>query len=291
MPSRRLRIATCRPLPEPDVDEDLLLDALHVKGIEARMAAWNDPAEDWSEATPTVIRSTWDYLHDLPGFLAWATAAAAAAPLWNPLEVIRWNAHKRYLVELATAGLPVVPTALVERGTSYSFLDARAKGAFGEGPVVVKPAVSAGSFSTRRFEADDAPGTQRFIDELAAERDVLVQPYVASVDHYGERSVVVIDGVITHAIRKSPRFSGEHEIVSEAVPVDAAEAEMAHRVLQFCSKRTSSTGGLLYARVDLARDGQGRPMLMELEVIEPSLFLQQSPGALEALVAAIAKRV
>src|SRR6185436_11765353 len=116
----RLRIATCRPLPEPDPDEELLLSALRARGIDARMAAWNDPRETWREPVTTVIRSTWDYVHDLERFLAWAQAAASVAPLWNPLEVVHWNSHKSYLEELEQAGHAVVPTLFVERRSRAS---------------------------------------------------------------------------------------------------------------------------------------------------------------------------
>src|SRR5437870_558952 len=104
MDPRNLRIATCRPLTEPDHDEDLLLDALRSRGVTARMAAWKDAHENWDEPVPTVIRSTWDYIHDLEGFLAWAERAARAAKLWNPLAIVRWNAHKSYLADLEQRG-------------------------------------------------------------------------------------------------------------------------------------------------------------------------------------------
>src|SRR4051794_17995625 len=104
-----VRIATCKQLPEPDVDEDLLLDALRARGLRPRMAAWDDPDESWDEPIPTVIRSTWNYIHDLAAFHAWIARAARAAPLWNPVDVVQWNAHKSYLVELADRACPVVP--------------------------------------------------------------------------------------------------------------------------------------------------------------------------------------
>src|SRR5438445_11993213 len=113
----RVRIATCRTLPEPDLDENLLLDALTARGVAARMAAWDEPGEAWDEPIPTVIRSTWNYIHELGEFLDWADHVGHRAPLWNPVDVIRWNAHKSYLVELADRHCAVVPTAFFPRGT------------------------------------------------------------------------------------------------------------------------------------------------------------------------------
>jgi hypothetical protein len=278
-----LRIATCRQLPEPDPDEELLLTALRARGIDARMAAWNDPTEDWAAPVPTVIRSTWDYFHEVPRFVSWAETAGAAAPMWNGPGIVRWNVHKGYLNELRRRGHAVVPTELVPRGWQGSL--ARLCAMRGWRDIVVKPAASAASFGTARF-AD--PGTEAAARHFAARvhaGDTLVQPYVPSVEAYGERSIVWVDGALTHAVRKTPRFGGEDEQVSMALPIAADERHAAEAVL------APWTGELLYARVDLARDVDGTLMVMELELIEPSLFLAQHPPALERLVAGLARRL
>ncbi|MBK7643339.1 MAG: hypothetical protein IPJ19_09840 [Planctomycetes bacterium] len=278
-----LRIATCKPLPETDLDEDLLLAALAARGIQARMAAWNDPAQDWDARVPTVIRSTWDYIHDLPRFLAWAERAEHSAPLWNPLAVVRANVHKRYLVELDARGVPTVPTALVERARACSIAAlARERG---WQRLMLKPAVGAGSFGARRFEAHEHESAQSHLDALLAQGDALVQPYLESVEGHGERALVWIDGEFTHAVRKSPRFADGFESVSEALPIESDERELAEAVL------ADAPTGLLYARVDVARGPDGRPRLMELELVEPSLFLRQHPPACARLVAALARRL
>lgn len=279
----QLRIATCRPLPEPDVDEDLLLAALRTRGVEARMVAWNDPDADWDEAIPTVIRSTWDYIHDLPRFLAWAERTERAAPLWNSARIVSWNAHKSYLGELARAGHAVVPTEFVARGSKtnlLSILDTR-----GWNDVVVKPAVSAGSFGTVRVARTELERGETHLAHLLATRDVLVQRYVASVDDYGERALVWIEGEFTHAVRKTPRFTGEAENVSAALPIARDELALGDAVLAPHARE------LLYARVDIARDERGAPMVMELELIEPSLFLRQSTAALERFADVIRARL
>src|SRR6187455_2987496 len=141
-----LRIATCSPLPEPDADEELLLAGLRARGIAARMAAWNDPDERWDDRVPTVIRSTWDYIHDLDAFVAWLGRAERAGPVWNPARVVRGNLHKRYLPELAARGVPIVPTVVLERGARTTLADVERERGWTD--VVVKPAVGAGSFAT-----------------------------------------------------------------------------------------------------------------------------------------------
>lgn len=278
-----LRIATCRVLPEPDEDQAALLSALAGRGVAARMAAWDDPGERWDDPIPTVVRSTWNYIHDLDGFLAWARRAAAAAPLWNPLEIISRNTHKSYLADLERRGHAVVPTLYFRRGARAEL--GCAAGERGFERIVIKPTVGASSFATRRFDSPDDPAAQAFLDEQLASREMMVQPYVRSVEDYGERAVVFIDGALTHAVRKTPRFSGEHEAVSPAQPVAPDERALAEAVL------APVAGELLYGRVDLARDDAGRPMVMELELVEPSLFLVRHPPALERLADALARRL
>ncbi|MBM4212844.1 MAG: hypothetical protein FJ179_03900 [Gammaproteobacteria bacterium] len=279
-----LRIATCRPLPEPDGDEDLLLKALQSAGINAQMVAWHDPAE-WQRPAATVIRSTWDYIYDLEAFTRWATAVAVTSAMWNPLKVILGNLHKRYLIELAAHGVPVTPTLLLERGES---VDIHAQCAVrGWRDVVIKPAVGAGSFETHRIAATSADA-DAVCRRLLAERDVLVQPYLDSVEHHGERALVWIDGEFTHAVRKSPRFAGGVESVSEALPIAPAERAVGEAALAAVGALGQD---LLYARVDVAPDAAGQPVVMELELVEPSLFLLQHPTAMRRLVAGIARRL
>jgi glutathione synthase/RimK-type ligase-like ATP-grasp enzyme len=279
-----LRIATCRPLPEPDVDEDVLLQALRARGIDARMSAWNDPGERWDEPVPTVIRSTWDYIHDLHAFRAWLDRAERAAPLWNPGSVVRDNLHKRYLLNLERHGVPIVPTALIEHTARTKLAQVLALKGWSD--IVVKPAVGAGSFGTQRFRAHElAAGEAHFEQLLEEHRDVLVQPYEVSVEQHGERALVWIDGDFTHAVRKTPRFGDDPERVSEALAIEPDERELGERAL------ASHAAKLLYARVDVARGPDGLPRVMELELVEPSLFLRQSPEALERLAEGLARRL
>lgn len=275
-------LATCDPLPEPDPDARPLERALTAAGLSWRWAAWHDAVEDW-RAGATLIRSTWNYLHDPPGFLAWAEAAHAAGRLFNTPRVVRWNLHKRYLETLSAAGVATVPTVLCPRGAPA---DPRAIAeARGWGRIVVKPAVSAGSYATHAFDSDAVDDT--LCARLIAERDMLVQPFVASVSTVGERSLVWIDGAFTHAVRKHPRFAADAERVDGPVPIEPAELRLAQRALDAAARQ----GALLYARVDLVRDADGAPMVAELELVEPSLFFDRGPGSVERLVAALARRL
>jgi glutathione synthase/RimK-type ligase-like ATP-grasp enzyme len=273
----KLRIATCRELPEPDPDQAPLAEALAAAGFDARLVAWDDPDADWDAPIPTLLRSTWNYSLHLDAFLAWMDRAAAAAPLLNPPAVCRDNVRKRYLLALAARGVPVVPTTLVERGATLdlSTIDAPR--------LVIKPEVGAGSLDAAAFAAGD-PAAAAHLARLAARGAALVQPYLTSVEGYGERSLIWIDGALSHAIRKTPRFAGQSERVDGPFEIADDERAVALAALE-------PYGDLLYGRVDLARDAAGQPRVMELELVEPSLFLERGPGSAARLVAGLARRL
>ena len=285
MTSRRgldVSLVSCRELPEPDLDAGPLSWALERAGLVARVMAWDDPHEDWSQARLTVLRSTWNYPLDRDGFLRWAGSVAASSELWNPLAVLRWNSHKRYLLDLEAAGVAIAPTVLVPRGSRRTLAAIRQDTGWTD--VVIKPAVSAASFRTMRATPGLAAPGEQHLAALAAGGDVLVQRYLPSVEDYGERALIWIDGRLTHAVRKSPRFEGQDEAVSaEAVTISAAESALAHAALAVVREP------LLYARIDVAPGPAGEPVVMELELVEPSLFFPQCPEALERFVAAIGR--
>jgi glutathione synthase/RimK-type ligase-like ATP-grasp enzyme len=280
-------LATCHPLPERDPDWDPLSAALDAARLQYAWHAWDDHAAPWREAPLVVVRSTWDYIHRLDAFLSWADALGAR--LVNPAPMLRWNAHKGYLVELAGEGLPVVPTELVRVGEPTTLEEVLVETGWRD--VVVKPAVSAGSFRTRRVRADTLEAEDAsFFAALSLERDVLVQPYLKSVEGYGERSLVTVDGAVTHAIRKTARFDGQTESVSDTPqPIAPEERAFAERTLAAVRKRFGELP--FYARVDTARDEDGSVRLMELELIEPSLFFEQGPEALDLFVEGLRRRL
>ena len=285
---RSVALVTCRVLPEPDPDQEPLLGALREAGLAVEMLAWDDPEARRPGAFDLcVLRSCWNYFRAPAAFLAWCAEAEATSRLLNPLPVVRWNLHKRYLLELEAAGVPVVPTVLLERGAAADLPGQTADRGWDD--VVVKPAVSAASFLTRRFRPGESAAGREFLAALLAERDALVQPYLPSAEGSGERSLVWIDGELGHAVRKSPRLAGEDERVSEAVPIAPAEREVAERAMAVGRARVGLP--LLYGRVDLLADEAGALRVSELELIEPSLFLVQSPPALERLVRAIVREV
>lgn len=279
---KRVGIVTCRPLPEPDPDEDLLLQALDRAGMAPALLAWNESGGAAGDFDLCVLRSCWDYYLAPDRFLGWIEAAAAATTLLNPLRVLRWNLHKGYIRELEAAGVPVVPTAWIQRGDSPDLAGLMEERGWDD--VVVKPAVGAGSYQTRRFD----PALARregdaFAASLVGRGDAMVQPFMSSVTTTGERALVWIDGEFTHQVVKQPRYHGQDEQVSTASRPAARDLAVAEQAL------AGVRDDLLYARVDIIEDDDGAPLVSELELLEPSLFLLQHPPALDRFVAAIAR--
>ena len=280
-------LASCLSLPEPDHDETPLRAALGEAGLSCAVLAWDDPAADWSAARLTVLHTTWNYHRHPQAFLAWVEATARVSDLWNRPAAVQWNFHKGYLLDLGLHGISVAPTELVPQGSDRRLVDVMA--ARGWDAVVVKPAISASSYRTKRLGEDSLAEGESHLRALLTAGDALVQRYLPSVESYGERVLVWIDGELTHAVRKSPRFEGDKESSSAALPIAPAEAELATAVL---ARVTAAVGEPpMYARIDVAPGPEGEPVLMELELIEPSLYFPQSPEALARFVTAISARL
>jgi glutathione synthase/RimK-type ligase-like ATP-grasp enzyme len=279
----RVAIATCEGLPEGDVDLPALTSALAALDVAAEAVVWSDPAADWAAYDLVVVRSTWDYTTRLEEFLDWAGRVPRLA---NPAPVLRWNTDKRYLAELGDAGVPVVPT-LWDPGDLPA----------GEGweHFVIKPAVSAGAKDTARWGPGQEAAAAEHLRALAAQgRTVMVQPYLSAIDTAGETALIFIGGAFSHAARKAPiltvtghqeviGYSDSRERITPARPT-TAELAVAELALGVAGR------DLLYARVDVIPGPDGEPVLLELELTEPALFLRHSEGAADRLAAAIARQ-
>jgi O-ureido-D-serine cyclo-ligase len=277
----RVALATCLEMPRPDADLPILVAAFDRRGVRAEVVAWEDERVAWSAFDAVLVRSTWNYVGRYRAFHAWIDRVAAATRLLNPRAALLWNLHKRYLAELAADGIAVVPTEVVLHGVEpdWEALFAR----FGD--LVVKPAVSAGSFATIRVRRGDV-AMARAHRAAHLERDLLVQPLLASVLAGGETNLVHFGGRLSHAIHKGARWDGDAEQSRGLVEPAADERALAQRVLAHVD--ALGFGALAYARVDVARcDASGGPLLMELEIVEPSLFLDRAPDRAAMLVDAV----
>jgi glutathione synthase/RimK-type ligase-like ATP-grasp enzyme len=266
------------------VDPDLPIawGALREAGFVVDLVRWDDDDVDWASYDLAVVRSCWDYAWRLDEFLAWAESVPR---LRNPVEVLRWNTDKTYLRELERAGLPVVPTVWNPTGAA-ELPDA--------GEWVVKPSVSAGSRDTARWAAPDDVLTHT-AELVTAGRTAMVQPYLASVDDVGETAMLFIGGAFSHAVRKGPLLARGEGVrqdrdsrgdLSPAIAT-AAQRDVAQAVFDAIPGLIGVDAPPLYARIDLIQDARARPVLLELELSEPSLFLPQAPRAAATLVRAV----
>ena len=287
-------LATCAALPVGDSDDAALVAAFQAWDMDVQWITWNDtdPRELPGLVDAVLIRSTWDYTENPDAFCAWLDAISATKlPVVNPAALVRWNSDKRYLADLAAAGVPTVPTTVVDsRDQDWSVPE-------GFDEFVVKPSVGAGSKGAQRFSAQDVDAARTHAEQLlAAGRTVLIQPYLPSVDAGSETALIHFDGVFSHAITKGPMLGrdGKAEMVdglyvAEVIdPRTATDAQLdvAQQVLAAVPHP-----GALYARVDLIDDPDGSPVLLELEMIEPSLFFAFDPPAADRLVAAVRARL
>jgi hypothetical protein len=280
-------LVTCRDLPDLDPDEQLVLGPLAEAGVTAIPAVWDDPAVDWTKFDLVVIRSAWDYAGRRDAFVAWARSVDR---LTNPADVIAWNTDKRYLRELGMAGVPVVDTVWIETGNPIRLPST--------GEVVLKPSVGAGSLDTGRYDlgrADHHRLAIAHVERLVGlGQTVMVQPYLESVDRYGERSLLFIAGAYSHSITKAAMLTGPAEATdglyrAETITPRTATSDEVALAVQTLVAVPGGTDRLLYARVDLVDDSDGAARVLEVELTEPSLFLGWAPGSAQRLAAAIAR--
>lgn len=299
MSAPRVALATSADFPNLDADDAPLIPALAARGIDAVPAVWDDDGVDWAAFDLVVVRNTWNYAARRDEYIAWASRVPRLA---NPAEVLTWNTDKSYLRELEAAGLPVVPTIWLDPARNLTSRAVHTRFP-ASGEFVIKPTISAGGRDTGRYQSNYADQRGLAIvharDLLRAGRHVMVQQYLGQVDTIGETALVYINGTFSHAVRKAALLEGPYRVdglhKEEMTARDATDAEraLADRVIAAIPELVpgASGGPLLYARVDLLRDTAGSPVLLELELAEPSLFLGLADGAVELFADAIAARV
>ena len=284
----RIALVTCREVAESGYDRDLpvLADAVERAGAEAAVVCWDDPDVDWEGFDLAVIRSTWDYSWRAAEFVAWAERCGALTALANPVDVVRWNTDKRYLGDLAAAGVPVVDTRYLAPGDPADLPADR--------EYVVKPTSGAGARNAARYTPEDHERAVRHLEWMHAEGlTAMVQPYMGSIDTAGERALLFYGGRFLHAIRKGAVLEPGTAHDADKVPhpnltpwePTAAELAVAERALA----AVPDAPELLYARVDLVDGDDGAPRVMELELVEPNLFLFLHEASVPVVAEAIVK--
>jgi len=276
-------------LPESDPDDRLALELLDTYGYSTQTAIWDDAAVDWSNSRLCVIRSTWDYHLKKKEFLAWAKKVSEVSRLFNSYHSIVWNSDKRYLDDIGASGVDIVPTMWINGRASdlrQLLTDQSATS------IVIKPVVGLATFGVRKFtvpeELDQAVDHVRSISSSESSSGmVMVQPYLSSIHDYGERALVFFDGEYSHCVRKAPfqELAAAGHAGEERRTATPDEVKLAQSALAVFPEKT------LYARVDLLQSDQGNPLVIELELIEPSLFLGMAEDAPRRFAQAISRQL
>lgn len=283
-PPREVALVTYRNSGGVPAEDQVLAAAFRRRGLGVSHPIWDDSDVVWGQFGLVVVRSTWDYHRDRPGFLRWVQRVRRVTSVWNPPDVLRWNTDKHYLRDLERSGVPVVPTVWAPAGQPPALAktmdDRRWK------VVVVKPAISAAGDRTVRVVRADAARGQRHLEAICEGGTAMVQPYYRSVGSTGERSLVYLDGRYSHSVRRNPLFRGTGRTRPERLTeASRSMRTVARRALNSCPP------GLLYARVDLVRDDDGGWKVLEVELTEPSLFFVPCPSAADRMVRGILRRL
>lgn len=270
--NKRVALVTFSGIQDRDVDTPQVVAALQALHVRPEVVCWDQPV-DWTEFALVVIRSPWNYYMHLSDFLDWARHVSELCPMLNPFPIIEWNCHKRYLIELEHAGVPIIPTRMIERHSVEPMASLRTTNWT---EVVIKPAVSAGAVGALRTRLDHLDCAEH-LRSITMDNDALVQPFMHSVTTTGETSLMFFDGQFSHAVCKRPQV-GDYRVQDQhggtVQPHEPSRAEMDVAMLAL----RTAPGSTTYARVDLVHRNK-QPALMELELIEPALFLAFSANA------------
>lgn len=286
MTEKLVSLITYSELPALDPDDQILKQELEKLACEVRIAVWDDPGVDWQNAGLCVLRSTWDYHKKYDQFCLWLDHVSSQSNVFNHPKLLRWNSDKSYLKELRESGAPIIPTFFQERKKRESLQRVFAEMNWAE--AVIKPAIGLASWGAKRIKSDSLEEGERHLDLLlAGGAKAMVQEFLPSVYEYGERALVFINGKYSHCVRKAAfqklavaGQAGETEAIATE-----SELETAAKILS-CLKTIP-----LYARVDLVKNNFGESVLMELELVEPSLFLSTNPKAGRLFAEAIVEKL
>ncbi|MCO6043468.1 hypothetical protein NG895_06075 [Aeoliella sp. ICT_H6.2] len=269
------------------LDEDRLLsEALARLDLSSMRVSWSDPSVDWSQFRCAVIRSTWDYFDRFDEFQAWLDRVQQATQVCNPPATLDWNMDKHYLADLEQRGVRIVPSRFIERETSVQL--AALLDETGWQQAVVKPCISGGARHTYRVDASNAREIDAVLAPLLEHESFLLQPFKQSIVEQGEDTLMMFGGRYTHAVRKRAkpgdfRVQDDHGGTVELYAPTPEQIELAHEAMAACDELP------VYGRVDMVQDAEGHAAVMELELVEPELWLRLHPPAAVVMAEEIAR--
>lgn len=280
-----LAFATAHTIPDLTADDQLAVQALAQHDIQVLPAVWNDPAVDWHAFDAVVVRSCWDYHLQHRAFATWIdTVEQAGVPCWNLPATLRWNMEKTYLQQLSEHGIVVPFTIWAARGDSIDLPTVLAQHELSR--AVVKPTISATAFQTFTTTPASAATDNAAAAAILQQSGLMVQRFVSHVTSAGEWSLMFFNKQYSHAVIKRPK-AGDFRVQSDFGGTSEAAQPPAALITQAQHVVDTVAAPLLYARVD-GVDVDGTFVLMELELIEPFLFLSKAPHAAARFAAAVA---
>ncbi len=277
---------TARNYPQITSDDALAAMALSAKDIEVIAAPWDDPSVDWTRFDGIVLRSCWNYHLHPERFLRWLSSLPESK-LFNPLRVVKWNLHKSYLQDLQKRGAAIPDTLWIPKGTSINISNLLKESGWER--AVAKPAISATAHQTFNISISDARNWQPQLEAFLSKSDYLLQAFQPEIQEQGEWSLLFFDKQFSHAVLKKPR-PNDFRVQNDFGGTTAADTpppfviDKAKEILSWVPEP------LLYARVDGVISGTAF-ILMELELLEPSLFFQYNEKSPDRFAAALAKRL
>jgi glutathione synthase/RimK-type ligase-like ATP-grasp enzyme len=281
----KIVLASCAGRADAVSADALLVAALQAQGVQVETRHWNDTSVLWHRCDAIVVRTTWDWYVDVAAFTGWLDRVQVRTQLLNPPQTLAWGLDKRFLLDLAASNVPVVPTLALSVADTARV--ARWAAHHGYDELILKPSLSAGSIGVVRTQVGDIETT--LLQDWPQQAVRLVQPYLRTIETDGELSIVFIDGKLSHGICKTPKV-GEFRIQSEYggknTPIDPDDAAQAVAKAAIAA----IPGDPVFVRIDMLHDGSSYRVI-EVEVIEPDLYLSVAPQAADRLAQALVKRV
>ena len=269
-------------------EDELLSIELLKRGISTQRVDWSDDQVDWTKADAAVVRTTWDYFNRFKTFDRWLDRVSQLIPFINTIELLRWNMDKHYLLDLEARGFPIVPSIFIEKGESRSLAEIHTSSGWDE--VILKPCVSGTARHTYRLDSRNSAAHEGILAELLQEESMMLQEFHDTILDRGEVSHMVMNGNYTHSVLKQSkgddfRIQANFGGTIHKYTASDKEKSLAESVFASC------TPCPVYGRLDIMWNAAGEPMIGELEIIEPDLWMRMSPDSAEQFAIGIANKL
>ena len=284
MNMKHVAFATCRQLPSIKSDEKSVATMLGQQGVDIESVFWDNPNVQWKDFDVVVIRTCWDYQLRAVEFLGWVNETSQkGVQFWNSPQILQWNSNKWYLKELEARGVQIIPTEWIRRGSSVKLDQILSARQWSD--AVIKPTISASAYQTWRTALETATCDQIRLEQMVTQSDVMVQPFMPEISTKGEWSLIFFQGQFSHAVVKKPQ-SGDFRVQADYGGSFQGSKPSNSLIEQAKSIVDKVDDRLLYARVD-GIEVDGMFFLMELELLEPNLFLDVQQQACQRFAEAI----